>query len=112
MPEQMIKYRYLTITGILESAIYSAVGFTTVMLYVDLKEGSSRQGNARRAYVGSNFVVAKPLRIITLLNTRIITCQQQCKYHKSVKHQNIPDTVITKLLQFCFPVRKVYLSCL
>lgn len=74
MLEQMTEN--LTATGILESAIYSALGFTTVMLNVDLNEGSSKQGNARRAYVGSNFVVAKPLKILTLHNKGIIKCEQ------------------------------------
>ena len=42
----------------LDNAMYPSVGLTIVILNVDLKLGSSMQGNARLAYVGWNFVDA------------------------------------------------------
>lgn len=38
--------------------MYPSDGLTKVMVKFDLKLGSSRQGKALRAYVGSNFDVA------------------------------------------------------
>jgi hypothetical protein len=39
-------------TGMLLKAMYRSVGLTSVTENVALKEGSSMQGKARRAYVG------------------------------------------------------------
>jgi hypothetical protein len=40
------------------SAMYLSLGFTSVVVNDDLNEGSSKQGNARRACVGWNLDVA------------------------------------------------------
>jgi len=49
-------------TGMLLKAMYRSVGLTSVTENVALKEGSSMQGKARRAYVGWNFEAAIGIR--------------------------------------------------
>lgn len=56
-------YWKLTIISLLESALYSDDdGLTSRTLYVAFIAGSSKHGNASRAYVGSNLDVARNLK--------------------------------------------------